>query len=73
MKSTYKLVGLEEQHELSDIVVSLHTIEGIQLVAYNGIDEELVLEYNDSLVDKIIVEVMNLIRSISPKASLKNI
>lgn len=72
MKSTYILEGLEEKKSISNIVVGITNISGIQLVSYNGQENQLTIEYQDSLVDKIIVEVLNLIRKLSPKVMLKN-
>lgn len=72
MKSTYILEGLEEKKSISTIVVGITDISGIQLVAYSEEGNQLTIEYQDSLVDKIIVEVMNLIRKLTPKVMIKN-
>jgi len=72
MKSTYKLEGLVEKNQISNILVPLLEVEGIQLVAFNSEESQLTLEYKDTLVDKIIIEVVNLIRKIIPEAWLKN-
>lgn len=72
MKSTYKLEGLEQPNQISSLVVPLLEVEGIQLVAFNSEESQLILEYKDTLVDKIIIEVVNQIRKILPNAWLKN-
>ncbi len=73
MKSVYILDNLETPNTIGQVAAELSGIEGLQLVSYNAPAKELTLEYAANLVDKIIVEVMNLIRRISPQAEMKNI
>jgi len=73
MKSNYLLEGLQDRNSISDIAVALHDIEGMQLVSFNGEENQLTIEYNDALADKIIEKVKELIKKIYPKANIRNI
>ena len=73
MKSNYLLEGLQDRNSISNIAVALHDIEGMQLVSFNGEDNQLTIEYNDAFADKIIEMVKELIKKLYPKANLKNL
>jgi hypothetical protein len=73
MKSTYILEGLQERNLISDIAVALHDIDGVQLVSFDGTDNQLTIEYNDLFADTIIRKTKALIKKLDIKAILKNL
>lgn len=72
MVSVYTLDGFDHINDIGLVAAEISAVEGVQLVKYDTQSKELTLGYVADLVDKIIVEVMNLIRKIAPKAQMKN-